>query len=326
MGIGCDSASARPATTPGALTPTGCIEGVRSSWRRGILASAPPAARTDREAAPVGTIGQVRCIARASEHRSSGRVSDRGVTIEVVSIHTIGSRPHGLTGAGCASMIPLREGGAVTGRCETIHGGRADGAPPVATAAPVGRSPSSGATPGGEPRMPPRVAVIGCGRIAAGAHLPAWQAAVAAGRCTLAGLTDLGPGPRRPGGGHLRRAGLSVGRGAPGRSAAGHRRHLHAARPPPRPDAPGAGGRLPRTLREADRSRRGRGAGDGGGRRARRPPAEHLLPVARGPRRPTCGRSWPAASWARRSASAPGAMRCAACRPTGPGRPAAAAS
>src|SRR5687767_1225040 len=41
--------------------------------------------------------------------------------------------------------------------------------------------------------MPLRVAVVGCGRIATGAHLPAWQAAAAAGRCTLVGLTDLDP-------------------------------------------------------------------------------------------------------------------------------------
>ena len=40
---------------------------------------------------------------------------------------------------------------------------------------------------------PPGVAVIGCGRIATTAHLPAWQAAVAAGRCTLVGVTDLDP-------------------------------------------------------------------------------------------------------------------------------------
>ena len=39
----------------------------------------------------------------------------------------------------------------------------------------------------------PRVAVIGCGRIATTAHLPAWQAAMAAGRCTLVGVTDLDP-------------------------------------------------------------------------------------------------------------------------------------
>lgn len=40
---------------------------------------------------------------------------------------------------------------------------------------------------------PPRVAVIGCGRIATNAHLPAWQVAAAAGRCTLVGVTDLDP-------------------------------------------------------------------------------------------------------------------------------------
>ncbi|MCC6946088.1 MAG: Gfo/Idh/MocA family oxidoreductase, partial [Thermomicrobiales bacterium] len=41
--------------------------------------------------------------------------------------------------------------------------------------------------------MPPRVAVVGCGRIAPSAHLPAWQAMAAAGRCALAGVTDLDP-------------------------------------------------------------------------------------------------------------------------------------
>ncbi|MCC6628698.1 MAG: Gfo/Idh/MocA family oxidoreductase [Chloroflexi bacterium] len=41
--------------------------------------------------------------------------------------------------------------------------------------------------------MPPRVAIIGCGRIATSAHLPAWQVMAAAGRCTLAGVTDLDP-------------------------------------------------------------------------------------------------------------------------------------
>lgn len=41
--------------------------------------------------------------------------------------------------------------------------------------------------------MNPRVAIIGCGRITMESHLPAWQAAVAAGRCSLIGVTDLDP-------------------------------------------------------------------------------------------------------------------------------------
>ena len=41
--------------------------------------------------------------------------------------------------------------------------------------------------------MNPRVAIIGCGRITMESHLPAWQAAAAAGRCSLVGVTDLDP-------------------------------------------------------------------------------------------------------------------------------------
>ena len=38
---------------------------------------------------------------------------------------------------------------------------------------------------------PPRVAVIGCGRIAQEGHLPAYAAAAAEGRCRLVGVCDI---------------------------------------------------------------------------------------------------------------------------------------
>jgi UDP-N-acetyl-2-amino-2-deoxyglucuronate dehydrogenase len=39
----------------------------------------------------------------------------------------------------------------------------------------------------------PRVALIGCGRIGVGGHLPAYAAAAANGRCRLVGVCDLDP-------------------------------------------------------------------------------------------------------------------------------------